>query len=102
MTYMRKLGEQLLQQALMGCWNKPPPSRRAAPTQGGEWGQTESGALPESSPLSKPHSLVALDTGPAPNPQETFCPGSRERDTREQGEPSPLGFSGRTRIGPRS
>lgn len=106
MTYIRKLGEQLLQQVLAGCWNKLTPSGRAVPTQGRKWGlERESGGPANKMSCLKSHSLVALEARPAPSPHGPFCPSSRDRDTRGKGrphrDPGPpsTGFAGRTRIG---
>lgn len=101
MTYIRKLGEQLLQQVLAGCWNKLTPSGRAVPTQGRKWEmERESGGPANKTSCLKSHSLVALEAGPAPSPH-----GPRDRDTREKGwprrdsGPPSMGFAGRTSIG---
>lgn len=97
MTYIRKLGEQLLQQVLAGCWNKLTPSGWAVPTQGRKWAmERESGGPANKMSCSKSHSLVALEAGPAASPHGPFRPSPRDRYKSKGAAPQGLwaSFSG--------
>ncbi|XP_045051452.2 voltage-dependent calcium channel subunit alpha-2/delta-4 isoform X1 [Desmodus rotundus] len=87
MTYMRKLGEQLLQQALMGRWNKPPLPRRAAPTQRGEWGggQRVRGPARKLSSLQAPQSWGSRCWTCSQSSQDFLSQFQRERHQRTRG-----------------